>query len=178
MLTPGLDKGFVGALNNALAADIDPRPRGHLSIHRQTAFIEFIEVIPIRPMGHQIGIGDQHTGGVRVGLKDANGFARLHQQCLIVFQCLQRCDDLIEIIPGPRRPANAAIDNQLMRVLGHVGMQVVHQHAHRRFRQPGLGGNVGPGRGKNIPGVFAWIAHFGAPNVGASSARLFRIAAR
>ena len=35
MLAPGLHEGLVGALNDALGADIDPRPGGHLAVHHQ-----------------------------------------------------------------------------------------------------------------------------------------------
>ena len=49
MLASGLGEGLVGALNDALAADIVPRPRGHLAVHHQAASVELVEMIPIRP---------------------------------------------------------------------------------------------------------------------------------
>src|SRR3546814_1263609 len=33
-------EGLVGALNDALAADVNPRPRGHLTVHHQPGAIE------------------------------------------------------------------------------------------------------------------------------------------
>src|SRR3546814_8580581 len=42
MLAPHLDKGFVGALHDALGADVDPRARGHLTIHGKTAPIRWM----------------------------------------------------------------------------------------------------------------------------------------
>ncbi len=35
MLAPGLGEGLIGALNDALRADIDPGPGGHLAVHGQ-----------------------------------------------------------------------------------------------------------------------------------------------
>ena len=70
----------------------------------------------------------------------AIGLAGLDDQRLVRLQVLQARDDAVEILPGPGGAADAAIDHQLMRVLGHVGVQVVHQHPHRGLGQPGLGG--------------------------------------
>src|SRR3546814_8679867 len=39
-------EGLVGALNDALAADVNPRPRGHLTVHHQPGAIELLEMLP------------------------------------------------------------------------------------------------------------------------------------
>ena len=49
-----------------------------------------------------------------MGLKDANRFARLHQQRLIFFQLFEAGNNLIEIFPSACRTADPAIQNQLM----------------------------------------------------------------
>ena len=54
MLPCGLGKGLIGALNDALATDVNPRSRRHLAVHHQAFFIELIEVVPSRPMGHKV----------------------------------------------------------------------------------------------------------------------------
>jgi len=128
MLATHLDKGLIGALNDALGPDIDPRPRRHLAVHGQALAIEFVEMLPGRPVGHQVGVGDQHAGRVGVGFEDADGLARLNQQGLVIFQSPQGGADLVEAFPIPRRPADTAIDDQLLRPLRHVGVQIVHQH--------------------------------------------------
>ena len=133
MLAARFGKRLIGALHNALGADVNPRPGGHLAIHRQTLFIQFVEMVPSCPMRHQIGIGDQHARSIFVGAKYAHRFARLHQQGFIIIQIAQGGDDFIKILPRARGAADAAIHHQFMRVFGHIGMQVVHQHPHRRF---------------------------------------------
>ncbi len=134
-----LDKGLVGALHDALAADIDPGAGGHLAIHHQALAIEGAEMLPVRPMRHQVGIRDQHPRRVSVGAEDADRLARLHQQGLVVVEALERGDDAIETFPVAGGAADAAIDHELARFFRDIRIEVVHQHAHRRFGQPGFG---------------------------------------
>ena len=142
-----LGEGFVGALHDALAADVDPGACGHLAEHHQAFAIEHAEMIPIRPMRHQIGIGDENAGGVRMRLKNAHWLARLNQQGFVAVEPFQRRDDAIEAFPIPRRASDPAIDDQFARLFGNVGIEIVHQHAHGRFRQPGLCRELGAPRG-------------------------------
>ena len=65
-------------------ADVDPGPGGHLAVHHQALAIELVEVLPGRPVRHEVGVGDQHARRVGVGAEDADGLARLHQQRLVV----------------------------------------------------------------------------------------------
>ena len=163
MLASGLGEGFIGALDDALGADVDPRSGGHLAVHGQSAPIKFVEVIPCRPVWDEIRIRDQDAGGVLVGAEDADGFAGLHEQGFIVVQGFQRGDDAVEILPRPRGAADAAIDHQFMRVFGDVGMQVVHQHAHRRLGQPAFGGDFRAGRGEDVAEIVT-LVHGGVPS--------------
>jgi hypothetical protein len=71
-----------------------------------------------------------------VGAEDPHGFAGLDQQCLIAAERSQRADDGVKRRPRPRGLARAAIDDQILRPLGDLGIQVVHQHPQRRFLLP------------------------------------------
>ncbi len=84
VLAAGLDEGLVGALHDALAADVDPGAGGHLAVHHQALAVELVEVLPGRPVRHQVGVGDQHARRVGVGAEDADRLARLDQQRLVV----------------------------------------------------------------------------------------------
>ena len=77
MLASELGKRLVRALQDALRADVDPRARRHLPVHRQALPLELPERVPVRPLADQVGIGNQHPGCPLVRAKDANGFARL-----------------------------------------------------------------------------------------------------
>ena len=57
------------------------------------------------------------------------------QQRLVIAQPFERLDDPVVTFPVARRAADAAIDDKVLRILGHVRVEVVHQHPHR-----GLGG--------------------------------------
>ncbi|EAR52350.1 hypothetical protein OG2516_07732 [Oceanicola granulosus HTCC2516] len=178
MLAAGLDEGLVGALHDPLGADVDPAPRGHLAVHGEALAVELVEVLPGGPARHQVGIGDQHPGRVGVGAEDADGLAGLDQQGLVGLELAQGGADAVEILPGPRRPADAAVDDELVRVLGDVGVQVVHQHPERRLGEPALGADLGPGRREYVAQVVAGVGHRATPRLGARSARSCSMAAR
>ena len=138
---PDLDERFIRALDDSLTADIDPRARRHLAEHHQPLAVEFVEMLPGRPMRHQVRIRDQHARRVRMRAEHADRLARLHQQRLVRLQPAQRRDDAVVAVPVARRAADAAIDDQLARALRHLGIEVVHQHAQRRFGEPRLRGD-------------------------------------
>ncbi|MNV47775.1 hypothetical protein D3C71_1396520 [compost metagenome] len=98
-------------------------------------------------MRHQVGIGDQHARRIGMGLEHAYRLARLHQQGFVVVQVGERFNDLVVAIPVARGTADAAIHDQFLGIFGDVRVQVVHQHAQRRFGQPALGGELIAARG-------------------------------
>ena len=148
-----LDEGLVGALHDALAADVDPRARRHLPEHHQALAVELVEVLERGPVRHDVGVGDQHARRVGVRAEDADRLARLHQQRLVGLQRAQRGDDAVEALPVARGPADAAVDDQLRRPLRHLRIEVVHEHAQRRFGEPALGGELGAARRADDAGV-------------------------
>ena len=147
MLAAGLDEGLVGALHDALAADVDPAAGRHLAVHHQALAVEFVEVLPGGPLGHQVGVGDQHARRVDMGAEHAHRLAALHQQRLVLVQLAQRLADRVEAVPVARRLADAAIDHQRVGVLGHFGVEVVLQHAVGGFDQPVLAAELAAARG-------------------------------
>ena len=86
-------------------------------------------MVPGRPVRHEVGVGDQHARRVGVGPEHADGLSRLHEQRLVVFEAAQGLDDPVERVPVARRAADAAVDHELARPLGDVGIEIVHQHA-------------------------------------------------
>ena len=90
-------------------------------------------MIPGRPVRHQIGIGNQDPRRIGMGFKNPDRFAGLHQQGFINLKVFKGSNNLIVALPVPRRPANAAVDHQLFRGLGHLRIKVIHQHPHRGF---------------------------------------------
>ena len=175
VLAPGLHEGLVGALHDALRADIDPRAGRHLAVHHQALAIERVEMVPVRPVRHEVGVGDQDARRVRMRPEHADRLAGLHKQRLVVGKRLQRPHDAVEIFPRAGGAADAAIDDQLVRVLGHIGIEIVHQHAQRCFRQPAPGADLGAARRADFADVVARVRRHALPPVGsvfaASSSR-------
>ncbi len=166
VLTPRLDKGLIGALNDPLRADIDPRAGGHLAVHRQALLIELVEMVPGRPVRHEVGIGDQNARRILVRAENADRLAGLHQQRLVFGERLQRRDDAVEVLPGAGGAADAAIDDQFVRIFRHVRIEIVHQHAQRRFGHPALGVELGSARRPDFADVVTGIAHLRSPVTG------------
>ena len=85
-------------------------------------------------MRHQVGVGDQDARRVGVRAEHADRLAGLDEQRLIALEAAQRRDDAVERLPIARRAADPAIDDELARPLGDVGIEIVHQHAHAALR--------------------------------------------
>jgi hypothetical protein len=129
-------KRLEGALHDALAADVDPATGRHLAVHEQALAVEFAEVFPVGPLGHQVAVGQQHARRIGVGFEHTHRFARLDQQRLVVAQVFERGQDLVERGPVARGAANAAVNHQVLRVFGDLGIEVVLQHAVGGFGDP------------------------------------------
>ena len=145
-------KRLVGALQDALGADVDPASGGHLAVHHQPGLIELVEGLPVGPVRHQVGVGDQHARRERVGLQHRHRLAGLHQQGLVVFQAVEDLHDLVKALPIAGRLAAPAVDDQVFGVLGHLGVEVVHQHAFGGFLNPAFGGALRSTRSANLGG--------------------------
>jgi hypothetical protein len=60
-----LDEGLVGALHDALAADIDPGAGGHLAVHHEAELIELVEVLPEAQCGTRLELAIRTRGASR-----------------------------------------------------------------------------------------------------------------
>ena len=150
MLATGFHEGFVGALHNSLTADIDPTARGHLAIHRQPFRIQFVKMFPRRPVRHEVRVGNQYARGIFMGFKHPHRFAGLHQQGFVAFKMGQRVHNGVVAFPVARCATDAAVHHQLMRIFSNVGIEIVHQHAQRRFGEPAFGCQRGAAWGADL----------------------------
>ncbi|GAA3678162.1 hypothetical protein GCM10022203_09960 [Micrococcus yunnanensis] len=145
-------EGLVGALQDALGGDVDPRAGGHLAVHHQALGLELAELRPRGPVAHEVGVGDQHARGPLVGAEHAHRLAGLHQEGLVLLEVLEGGDDGVVGLPGAGRAAGAAVDDEVLGPLGDLGVQVVHEHPQRGLGLPGLGGQLGAARGADGAG--------------------------
>ena len=87
-------------------------------------------------MRDEVGVGDQHPRRVGVSFKDAHRLAGLHQQGFILFQHLKGGHNSVVALPVARRAPDAAVNHQLVGIFRDIGIEIVHQHAQRRFGEP------------------------------------------
>ena len=146
------DKCLVGALDDSLAADVNPRAGGHLTVHHQSQPVEMMEVFPGCPVRDEVAVGDQDARRVGMSAEDADWLSALHQERLIGFEPSQRCDDSVETFPVPRGPPDPAVDDKVFGALGDLRVEIVHQHPEGCFRQPTATAELGAGRGLDDAG--------------------------
>ena len=133
-------EGLMGALEDALGADVDPRAGRHLAVHRQAQVLEPAELRPGRPVANKVAVGQDHAWRPLMGAHDADGPAGLDQHGLVLLQRGQGADHRVERLPVACGLARAAVDDQVVGALGVLGVEVVHQHPQRGLGRPRLGG--------------------------------------
>src|ERR1022692_3460296 len=99
-----------------------------------------------------------------MGAEDAHGPARLHEQGFIVGERFERAHDGVKRRPVARRPSGAAVDDQLVGVLGDLGIEIVVQHAQGGFLVPSLAAEGGAARGVDRGNQAHWSTPTGSPN--------------
>src|SRR6516225_4623741 len=117
MARRGGREGLKRALDNSLAADVNPGARGHLAIHREAEFFEALELVEIRPVPDEVGIRDQDAGRLLVGAEYADRLAGLDQQGFEVLERFQRAHDGLERWPVARRLTRPAVHDKIVRAL-------------------------------------------------------------
>ena len=141
MLPPCGRQSFIRPLQDSLCSNVNPTAGGHLAVHDETEALELVELLPGGPVADQVGVGDEHAGRPLVSPENTDGFSRLNEQGLVVFEGLERTDDGVVSFPASRRTARSAVDNQFLGALGDSFVQVVHEHPHGRFLLPAFAGD-------------------------------------
>ena len=132
-------EGLVGALEDALGADVDPGAGRHLPVHGQAEGLQAAELLPVGPVADEVGVGDEDARGPLVGLHDADRAAGLDEHRLVLLELLQGADHGVEGAPVAGRLARAAVDDELVGVLGDLGVEVVLQHPQGGLLLPAQG---------------------------------------
>ena len=88
-----------------------------------------------------------------MGPEHADRLAGLHQQALIVLELPQALENLVETFPVARGAADTAVDDELFRLFGNLGIEVVLDHAVGGFGEPALAGQFAAARGADLAAV-------------------------
>ncbi len=86
-----------------------------------------------------------------VRAKDSDRFSRLHQKRFVIIEPAQRRDDRVIACPVSCGFAATAVDHQVSRALCHFGVEIVHEHAQRRFLLPAFAGERRAARSTDDP---------------------------
>ena len=134
---------LVRALHDSLRADVDPRARRHLAVHHQPAPLELAEVLPGRPAARRdCSSRSARAARTRCVRNTPTGLPLCTSSVSSFSSVAQRRDDRVERLPVARRASRAAVHDEIVRPLGDVGIEVVHQHAQRGFLLPSLAGDA------------------------------------
>ena len=111
----GRGERLVGALEDPLRADVDPRPRRHLPEHREPLGLEPAELVPGGESGHEERVGEKHARGAGMGAEDGDGLPALDEQRLVVLEPKERRDDRLQRLVAPGGPPGSAVDDEPLR---------------------------------------------------------------
>jgi len=107
-------QGLVGALQDALRADVLPGPGGHPGVRGEALIDQGLERGPDTPGADDVGVGHQHQRREAVRGEQADARARLHHQSLVLLHPRERGHDAIVAVPVARGPGAAGVDDQLL----------------------------------------------------------------
>ena len=105
-------------------------------------------MLPGRPLPDEVRVGDQHARRPLVGPEHARPACRDWTSSVSSSrEPAQLADDRVERLPAPRRAAGAAVDDEVVGVLGDLGVEVVHEHPQRGLLLPAAGQTARAARG-------------------------------
>ena len=89
--------------------------------------------------------------------ENANGFAGLDKQRLVFVQVSKAFEDRVEAFPISCRFTPSAVNDQVVGIEGHVGVEVVLDHPIRGLDQPIFAAKFGARRGLYVSFHNQWV---------------------
>ena len=136
VLVGDLGERLVGALQDSLGADVDPRSRRHLAVHDQAEVLESRKYSQRRPRRHEHASWRSARGARARGCGTRRPACRTGQAESRRARSRSVAHDGVERRPAARGPAGAAVHDQVVRALGHLGVEVVHAASAARPQHP------------------------------------------
>ena len=133
---PGAES-FVRALHNALRADVDPASGRHLAVHHQALAIELVEMSPRLPSAARDSSSRSARAAHPRGCGKRRRVFRTARERFVVLEAAQDLDESCRKLPSCARLYLFRRRRRACRgPLGNFRVEVVLQHAKRRFGQP------------------------------------------
>ena len=136
---------LVGALDDALAANILPGAGRQAAPANQALLLEVVEHLGLGPLADDVAVGHDDQRRLRVRLQKPDRLAGLDQQRLVLVHGLQRLDDPVVGGPVAGGAAERGVDDQVVGVF--ADRQHVFEEAQQRFLPPALGAERGAAGG-------------------------------
>ena len=130
----------VGAVHDALRADIHVRPGGHLTVLRHAKCIEFFPVVGFGIVGYHHAVGHHHPRGIDMRREQSHRVTTVHHKCLFFCHGGQVLHGEQVLRPVLEDRSVAAIGDEFMRMLCYHRIQVVLYHHHDGRSLPALMG--------------------------------------
>ena len=83
-------------------------------------------MLPRCPAANEIAVRDEHSRRSIVRAKDAYRLSTLYQQRLVVAEGGELAYDRVVALPVARRFSRTAVDDEVVRTLGDLGIEIVH----------------------------------------------------
>ena len=141
---------LVGALDDALAADILPGAGGEPAPADQALLLQLVEIFGLRPLADDVAVRHDDDRRLHLGAEEADRLARLHHQRLVFLHRRQRLDDGVMRGPVARRLAERRIDDEAVGIL--ADREYVFQEPQQALLPPALAAER-RSRGDGIAGV-------------------------
>src|SRR5450432_2067483 len=119
-------------------------------------------------MANQIRVGNQDARGLLVRPEFPDRLSGLDQQCFRILERLKRSNDGFIRFPAARSSASPAVNNQLLRILRDIRVEVVHEHAKGGLLLPAFAAQLIASRGAYDPAA----AHSFSNSLSKSPARM------
>ena len=151
-LAGGVQNGDGGAVDDALRADVHVGAGGHLAVLRHAEGIVALPIVGLAIVRNHHAVGDHHARSVLVAGIEAHGVAAVHDEGLLVGHLAEVLHHQAILSPVLEHGAVATVGNQLVRMLGHGGVEVVLDHQHDGGSLTALGGVLIDGAGVHLVG--------------------------
>ena len=118
------------AVHNALRADVHIATGGHLAVLAHSHGVHALPVVGLGVVGDYHAVGDNDSWSILVAGEKAQRMAGIHHKRLLIGHGGQILHGEPVLSPVLEDGSVSAVDNQLVRVLGHSFVQVVLDHGH------------------------------------------------
>src|SRR5437667_2861297 len=120
MLPSGGCKSLVGSLEDSLCSYEGPGASCHLTEHCQSLLLQFVEIIPSCPLGHQHTVDDQNPRRHSMRLETCYHFPALYQKRAFFSELPATVFDRLECVQRPGGLRGPSVHSQVLRTLTHA----------------------------------------------------------